>query len=116
MRTDKDEKRGRPAKKVEVDPMTAVKAYIQANYNTGKAAKTLGISRTDFYRKVSKSEEFNILLDNYNDILGGLFSEGLLSQDLNIRAKYLAMIPKAVLDEVLSRTELDGAENVVEIV
>lgn len=75
--------------------------YPEHNFNINRTCMTIGITKSIVYKWLEMSklfkDEFNKLSAYINHLIMSGFIEGITSDDLEIRAKYLAKIPQRIL-------------------
>lgn len=78
-----------------------IKHYLNNNQNVTQACKSVGISKVTFYNTIKLNDEFKAKLDSYVEfyaiIFKDSFMEGLHTNDLKLRYKYLSLLPQSTI-------------------
>lgn len=85
-----------------------IDCLLENNWNISKACAEVGISKPTFYNKLSSDNAFKEMYDKamqplYVGITHSLL-EGILHSDMNVRAKFIALIPEKVRAKALGET------------
>jgi len=86
-----------------------MKEYYNHNFSIQKACDAVNIKRATFYYWLSNditfTKAFNDLKSLTFSFINTAFMEGLLCEDLVIRAKYLSLVPKRMIHELYGVTD-----------
>lgn len=90
-----------------------VAALFESDFNVAKACKVAEISRAGYYVYLKNNTEFQEKLEAakkfYNAVIGSAMMEGIMHSNMELRQKYLSLVPASIMTKSLGG-ESEGGE------